>query len=216
VNAGKVTNTAMASGTPSSGPTVTSAPSSATVIATAAPALTLVKTEASGSPDPVTSAAQSVTYDFKVTNTGNVILSAISVTDTQGIAGETLTSAPTCPTTTLAPSVAVTCTATFTVTQANIDAGTLTDTATATGTAPDGTTATSNRSSLSIPATQTPTSTPPPSPSSSSQPPHNPNQIVTGSGSPARRLWLLFGGFGFAVLAGLAFEESRRRRREAL
>lgn len=44
VNAGKVTNTATATGTPPSGPAVTSAPSSATVAIPAHPALAIDKT----------------------------------------------------------------------------------------------------------------------------------------------------------------------------
>ncbi len=177
----------------------------------AEPALTLMKTEASGAPNPVTKAGQSVTYDFMVTNTGNVTMSGIAISDAQAIAGETLTSGPSCPTTTLAPGAAVTCTAAFIVTQADIDAGAVDDTAIATGTAPNSMTATSNKSSLSIPAVPDTTSSTPPPPSP--RPPRY--QIIAGSGSPTRRPWLLFGGFGFAALAGLALEVSSRRRREA-
>ena len=47
---------------------------------------------------------------------------------------------------------------------------------------------------------------------SATPPPHN--QIVTGSGHPTRRPWLLFGGIGLVTLAGLALKAARRRRLE--
>src|SRR5262249_51312583 len=59
IDAGSITNTAPASGTPPTGPAVTSAPSSATVTTAAAPSLALLKT---ASPSTVTAAGQTVTY----------------------------------------------------------------------------------------------------------------------------------------------------------
>ena len=62
-----------------------------------------------------------------VTNTGNVTLHPVTVTDPMpGL------SAVTCPDATLAPAAAETCTATYTTTQADVDAGSITNTGTAT------------------------------------------------------------------------------------
>ena len=72
-----------------------------------------------------------VTYSYKVTNTGNVTLNPVTVTDP--MAG---LSAISCPSTTLAPRASETCTATYTTTQADVDAGSITNTGTATGTPP--------------------------------------------------------------------------------
>ena len=74
-----------------------------------------------------------VTYTYVVTNTGNVTLTAVNVSDPMpGL------SAVDCPVSTLAPSAQVTCTATYTTTQADVDAGFVRNTATATGTPPSG------------------------------------------------------------------------------
>ncbi|MFJ7275708.1 hypothetical protein ACIQVZ_14745, partial [Kitasatospora sp. NPDC098663] len=79
INAGSITNTATATGTPPTGPPVTSPPSNATVTATPAPALTIMKT---ASPTTVTAAGQVVDYSFLVTNTGNVTLTNVTVNET--------------------------------------------------------------------------------------------------------------------------------------
>ncbi|MEZ5191695.1 MAG: hypothetical protein R2734_03700 [Nocardioides sp.] len=72
-------------------------------------------------------AGDTISYSLVVTNTGNVTLTGVTVTDpTVGPVS--------CPVTTLAPGVSVTCTATYTLTQADVDAGHVANTATATGT----------------------------------------------------------------------------------
>ncbi|MFJ5118392.1 hypothetical protein [Kitasatospora sp. NPDC088548] len=152
INAGQVTNTAVATGTTPTGGTVTSPPSSATVTATPSPALTVVK---SASPNTVTAAGQTVTYSFLVTNTGNDTLTGVSVSDT-AFSGTGTPPAITCPVSTLAPGASTTCTATYTVTQADINAGSITNTATATGTTPTGGTVTSPPSSTTVSATPNP------------------------------------------------------------
>ena len=146
VDAGSLTNTGTATGTPPTGPNVT-ATSSVTIPANQTPAITLVK---SASITSYSAAGTPVTYSYKVTNTGNVTLNPVAVTDP--MAG---LSAVTCPSTSLAPGASETCTATYTTTQADVDAGSLTNTGTATGTPPSGPNVTAT-SSVTIPAAQSP------------------------------------------------------------
>ena len=150
VNTGTVTNTATATGTPPTGPAVTSPPATAVVTIPAGPALTVVK---SVDPASAGTAGDVVTYSFVVTNTGNVNLTAVSVTDTT-FTGTGTPPVISCPVTTLAPGATTTCTATYTVTQADVNAGEVTNTATATGTPPTGPPVTSPPSTvvLAIPA----------------------------------------------------------------
>ena len=152
VNAGSVTNTATTEGTPAGSDTpITSTPSTVTVPTPAVPGITVVK---SANPTTVTAADQTVTYSFVVTNTGNVTLTGVGVTDTD-FSGTGAFPQVTCPTTTLVAGQVETCTATYTVTQADVDAGTLTNTAGVVGTPPDGTPLTpvpSNPVTVTIPA----------------------------------------------------------------
>lgn len=67
-----------------------------------------------------------------MTNTGNVSLTGIAVTDPN-------TSIVSCPTTTLAPGASTTCTGRHAVVQADIDAAAVVNTATVEGTTPSGT-----------------------------------------------------------------------------
>jgi uncharacterized repeat protein (TIGR01451 family) len=152
VDAGKVTNTATAQGTPPNSTTpVVSNPSSALVTVTPAPALALVK---SATPTVVTKAGDTVTYSFAVTNTGNTTLSNISVGET-AFSGTGTVPAASCPPGTLAPGASLTCTATYPVTQADIDAGSITNTAVAHGTPPNSSTPVdSNPSSATVTAQQ--------------------------------------------------------------
>ena len=92
------------------------------------PALTLVKSATETSYD---AAGQTINYDYLVTNTGNVTLSAVGVVDAHvGLNGLS------CPDSTLAPAATETCSATYQVTPADISAGSIVNTATAQGTAP--------------------------------------------------------------------------------
>ncbi len=145
VNAGKVDNTATATGTPPSGPNVTDDDSTHTPI-TASPSLTLDKQ--AGAPTGNT-AGSTITYTFVVTNTGNVTLDPIAVTDPK-------VGTVTCPVTSLAPGKATTCTAApYVLTQADVNAGKVDNTATATGTPPSGPKVTDD-DSTHTPITQTP------------------------------------------------------------
>ncbi|MCW2845839.1 MAG: hypothetical protein JWN22_3755 [Nocardioides sp.] len=133
VNAGKVDNTATATGTAANGVQVTD-PDSATVLVPAAPAIHLDKAAGSitdldgNGPD----AGDTVTYTFKVTNTGNVPLNPVTVADAK-------VGPVTCPTGALAPGANVSCTPkSYTLTQADVNAGKVDNTANATGTPPTG------------------------------------------------------------------------------
>ncbi|MGL5811402.1 MAG: beta strand repeat-containing protein, partial [Nocardioides sp.] len=125
VDAGVVASPATATGTPPTGPDVTAVDDTATPIASE-PAIALDKTAGAPSGN---SAGDTIAYEFLVTNTGNVTLSGVTVTDTQvtGIV---------CPTATLAPGESMTCTATYTLTQVDVDAGVVASPATATGVSP--------------------------------------------------------------------------------
>ena len=90
------------------------------------PKLTIAKSITAG--DPYDSVGDTITYSYTVTNSGNVTISAIAVSD------DTVDAPPVCLATTLAPAASTTCTATYTVTQADLDAGTVTNVAGATGT----------------------------------------------------------------------------------
>ena len=158
VDRGSLSNTATASGTLPAGSTVTST-STATIPDDMNPAITLVKTASVSS---VSTAGTVVTYSFKVSNSGNVTLNHVSVTDP--MAG---LSPVTCPAATLAPAASMICTATYTVTSADLVKSELTNTATATAGDPAGSTVQSTSATVTIPVTsKTPTPTPPPAPPS--------------------------------------------------
>ncbi|WP_436758394.1 DUF7507 domain-containing protein [Streptosporangium sp. V21-05] len=152
VNAGSIVNTAVATGTPPTGPAVSSAPSTATVTAEDASALTLVKSVA---PATVTAAGQTVTYSYLITNVGNVTLTGVIAADT-AFSGTGTPAVVTCPVTTLAPQASTTCTGTYVTTQADVDAGSIVNTATATGTPPEGPAVTSAPSTATVTIPPTP------------------------------------------------------------
>ncbi|WP_416971486.1 LPXTG cell wall anchor domain-containing protein [Streptomyces sp. 4F14] len=156
VDAGKLTNSATVSGTPPHTSTpITSPPGTTTVTGTQKPALTVVKSADKTS----LVLGDTITYSFKVTNTGNVTMKNIAVKDSDFTGTGTL-SAITCPSTTLAPNATTTCTATYKVTQDDVDAGRLSNSATVTGVPPQGTTPVpSSPSTTTIPGTRTPSLT---------------------------------------------------------
>ncbi len=133
VDAGAVTNTATAEGTPPGGGAPVTDTDDETVTSDGIPSISLVKTAA-----PATYVADDVvTYTFTSTNTGTVTLSDVSVADSGLVGLSPLDCTPAAPAT-LAPGETQTCTATKTMTQAETDAGSVTNTATNTGTPPGG------------------------------------------------------------------------------
>ncbi len=140
VNSGQVTNSAVASGTPPTGPavtdqsgssaagdqpTVTAIPSNSR-IAVVKQAGAIVDVDGNGE-----DAGDSIAYTFAVSNEGNTSLTSVGVTDPK-------IGAVSCPVATLEPAVSTVCTATYTLTQADVDATRVTNTATASGTPPTG------------------------------------------------------------------------------
>lgn len=109
----------------------------------------------SASPTSISAAGQSVAYSFAVTNTGNVTLSNLAVTQT-AFSGTGTVPVASCPATNLVPAATVICTASYTVTQADVDAGSISNTAMAAATTPTLNTVNSAPSSALVTATPTP------------------------------------------------------------
>ncbi|WP_341953160.1 AraC family transcriptional regulator [Salinibacterium sp. TMP30] len=149
VNVGSVSNTATASGTPPSGPVAT-ATSTPAVVPTvgAAPSLETLKSATVSGTGRV---GDTITYTLTARNTGNVTLTAVTLTDplpglsppsltwSGGVSGQ------------LNPGGTVTGTATYTITQADVDAGSVKNIATASGTPPTGAVVTAPSSQLVTP-----------------------------------------------------------------
>ncbi len=149
VDTGSITNIATVSGTPPSGPAV-GASSPAVVLATAQ-AGPAVATTKSAVVNGTGSVGDVVDYTITATNTGNVTLRSVAISDTlPGLTPLQYTWPGTAGA--LAPGQSVTATTSHTITQADVDAGTLVNVATTSGTAPGGTTV-----SGASPAVTTPT-----------------------------------------------------------
>ena len=153
VDAGSVSNSATATGTPPGGGTIDSPPSEVLIPIEPAPGITIEK---SASPEVISAAGQTVTYSFLVTNTGNVTLDDVVINDTE-FSGTGELGAIDCPTATLVAGQFITCTAEYTVTQGDVNtADELTNTATATGTPPTGDSVTSDPSTSTVDITRVP------------------------------------------------------------
>ena len=127
VDAGKIDNTVTATGKDPKGNDVT-ATDSVTVTAVAADAeVTVTKTASKVSG---TEAGDVITYTVTITNSGNVTVKDIALSDTLVTLSEAAF--------TLAPNETKTITYTYTVTQADVDAGKIDNTVTATGKDPKG------------------------------------------------------------------------------
>ena len=144
LDAGEVTNNADATATPTSGAAPT-ASDSETVNGTQSPALTMTKT---ATDTDFSAVGDTLSYDYLVTNTGNVEITSLVVSDDK-------IATVNCPVTTLAPTEDVTCTATYTVTQADLDAGEVINNASADGT-PAGGTLTPATANETVDGTQSP------------------------------------------------------------
>jgi uncharacterized repeat protein (TIGR01451 family) len=130
INAASVVDTATATGTPPSGPNVTDT-STDTVNVPQRPSISIVKNGSLNlGQDGIANPGDVISYTFTVTNTGNVTLTSVIVTDTE-VTGISPVSVPT-----LAPAAGTTFTANHTLTQADINTGSVVNTATATGTPP--------------------------------------------------------------------------------
>ena len=163
VDHGSIVDSATTQGTTPTGGTVTETSNTVTVIVTQSPSLNVVKT---ADTTIRTAPGQIVTYTFTVTNTGNVTLSGVGVTDlpTPPAGGVT----PTCQsltkpsgscsgaTTTLVPGQVATFTGDYTVTQTDIDHGSIVDTSTAIGTPPSGPDVTAGSNTVTIDAPDAP------------------------------------------------------------
>jgi len=144
---GTLTDVATATGTSAGGGTISNTSNAVTVTAVASPGLTLVK---SASRATVTTTADTVTYSFFVTNSGNQTVHGITIADGMLPSGTTIT----CPVTTLAPSANVTCTADYSPTLADFDAGSIMNTATVDGLSPTEAPVTSSPSTATVTATR--------------------------------------------------------------
>jgi len=146
VDRGAVHNSATASGDDPSGKPVGSSPSEVTLPGDPKPDLTMTKS----ADKTELKAGETITYSFKIANTGNVTLHDLKVTEGT-FTGSGALGATSCPKTPLAPGDSATCTASYEVTQADVDRGSLHNTATATGTPPTGDPVTSGPSEVTVP-----------------------------------------------------------------
>ena len=148
VDAGSVVNRATLTIDGPDGQPMTPATSTATVSATAAPRLTLAKR---ATPVEVSAVGQRVDYEFEVTNTGNLTIDSISVSDPMvGL------SAVACPEASLAPAGSMTCTASRLTTQRDLDSGSVVNIARVGGVDARGNAVEPATAAATVTATQTP------------------------------------------------------------
>jgi prepilin-type N-terminal cleavage/methylation domain-containing protein/uncharacterized repeat protein (TIGR01451 family) len=134
LDAASVVSTTTATGTPPSGPPATGSSTAVTVPADQNPSMTVAKAVSPTTclPSPCYKLAGEVlNYTATVTNSGNVTLSSVALTDTK------MTGAASCAPTTLAPGATSTCTYHYTVVAGDLVVGnSINTTATATATSP--------------------------------------------------------------------------------
>ncbi|MFB6891636.1 GEVED domain-containing protein [Kitasatospora sp. NPDC056327] len=197
VDAGAFRNTAVATGTPPGGGSVTSPPSTADVTGVPAPGLSLVKSADRAS----AAVGEDVTYAFTLTNTGNVTLTGVTVTES-AFNGSGALSPVSCPAGSLGVGERLVCTAGYRVTSGDAARGALDNTATAAGTPPGG-----GRPATAPPSTATVTVRPGPLPAPPSAPGVLPHTGATALGTAAAGTASLLAGGSLTLLT------ARRRRR---
>ncbi|OKI99106.1 DUF7507 domain-containing protein [Kitasatospora sp. CB01950] len=141
VTAGKVTNTAHATGTDPQGEGVTSPPVEATVPVIGIAELAIQKTPDNPGPFHV---GETVSYTYTVTNTGTAAVHDLIVKDDH-------VASVTCDTTTLDPGQTTLCHGVYVVTPEDVTVGHVTNTAHATGTDPEGQTVVSPPVEATVP-----------------------------------------------------------------
>lgn len=149
IDSGSVENTAEA--TITVGPNSDTEEDTAEVTATRSVGLTLDKTLDSASPAQFSATGIALEYDYLLTNTGNVALESVSVTDDKVTVN--------CPAPTLAPMTSMTCSSTvYSTTQGDLNRGGVTNIATANAVEAGGSNAavTSNTDQVTVPAVQNP------------------------------------------------------------
>ncbi|WP_374900932.1 DUF7507 domain-containing protein, partial [Brucella endophytica] len=155
IDAGKVVNTATATGTTPSGTPYESNPDTEQVPPDQVSGLTIKKSGVlnDNDGDDQIDIGETISYSFLVTNTGAVTLSNVTVDDTL-LADRSITVTP--GPQTIAPGGSVTFTAVYPPSQADVDAGDVVNMATATGTTPTGTPVESNEDRATVPPDQMP------------------------------------------------------------
>ena len=149
IDYGQIANTATAHATDPNDDPVTSDPSDLTLYIDQTPELTALKTADTAGPVTLN---QTITYTIRITNTGNVTLTDIDVTDT--LPGLSALDPSTIAE--LAPGDHVNVSATYIVTQTDMDAGQIVNHASATGTDPSDDPVPSNETTVTLLTDQQP------------------------------------------------------------
>ncbi|MCG8154588.1 hypothetical protein GUY44_29230 [Pimelobacter simplex] len=114
-------------------------PANNSAAATVAPAAPRVKLVKKGTPKRVARLGQKIKYTFKVTNTGNIALKTIAISEQKFTGkGHLVPKCPSLPSTGLAPGASVTCKATYKVHKRDLVLGKVVNVAKATATTPAG------------------------------------------------------------------------------
>jgi uncharacterized repeat protein (TIGR01451 family) len=195
-DAGAVQNTATASGTPPTGPPTVTPPDATITPIAQAPGMALDKKVASVvdvDGDGLTDAGDQINYEFIVTNTGNVTLTTVAVSDPMlsehgiGIS---------CPFTALAPGDSGTCSSDsgYVITDADVRKGVVRNVATVAGSPPDGPATASPPDTVDYPV-----------------PPHHSGGIpsLPNTGATALMPWTLGGGVLLPMLGALVIWRTR-------
>lgn len=196
VDAGKVTNTAAAGGTTPGGTSVASNGSAAQIAAEQTPALDLVK---SSDVKKVTRAGQTVNYKFRLTNSGNVTLSDLAVTE-GNFSGTGDLSPIVCPTKPLAPGKSANCTATYKVTKSDLSSSKLTNSAVADAQSPRGDSVESDVSRVKTPV----------------DPATGLARLLPDTGAPAGLWWVGLTGLALMGSGAVMLTARGQRRRNAV